>query len=290
MLRRHKVVELRYRDEVFLHCIRIPLTPPNLYVTTAEHDTHNAYIGQFVDTESDFNGLLRSMTMEFLDLRNAADVTVPGSLANKFRNRRFAFFANLVERLKRPVEIIDVGGTKDYWIQRGWHLRSDIKVTVVNIDADESIFGNISVRIGSALDLSAFADKSFDVAYSNSVIEHLSSIDNQRLMATEIQRVAACFWVQTPNYWFPIEPHFHAVGWQWMPRSYRVSQLMRHRCGMRGPVSSRAQAEELVDEVRLMTARELKSLFPGATLWRERFFGLTKSTVVYRGFPEAGKS
>lgn len=225
--------------------------------------------------------------MAFLDLRNAADVNAPDSLSNQLRNRRFAVFSSLVDRLNSPIEIIDVGGTKDYWIKRGWHLRGDVKITVVNIGVDESVFGNVAIRNGNALDLSEFADKSFDVAYSNSVIEHLSSLENQRLMASEIQRIAECFWVQTPNFWFPIEPHFHAIGWQWLPRTYRISKLMKHRCGMRGPASSRQQAEELVDEVRLMTPGELGDLFPGAIIWRERFLGLTKSIVAYGGFPES---
>jgi hypothetical protein len=228
--------------------------------------------------------------MGFLDLRNAAAVNDPNSLSNRLRNKRFAVFSNLVSRLKRPIEIIDVGGTMDYWIQRGWHELGDVKITVVNIGVTESVFGNISIKSGNALSLSEFADKSFDVAYSNSVIEHLMSIENQRLMANEMQRVGVCFWVQTPNYWFPIEPHFHAIGWQWMPRNYRISRLMKHRYGLAGPVSNRKQAEEFVDEVRLMTASELKSLFPGATLWREKFLGLTKSIVAYGGFPERGSA
>lgn len=228
----------------------------------------------------------RDLTMFLFDIRKAADVDSTNSLSNKLRNRRFAVFASLVNELNKPIEILDVGGTADYWIHRGWHGLDGIRITVVNLNVTESDNENIRTVCGNALDLSEFSDKSFDIAYSNSVIEHLSSIENQKLMAGEMQRVANCYWVQTPNYWFPIEPHFHIPGWQWMPREFRVSLLMKRRCGWRGPVADRTQAEELVDEVRLITANELKRLFPSAKLWRERFIGLTKSIVVYGGFPD----
>ena len=39
---------------------------------------------------------------------------------------------------------------------------------------------------------------------------------------------------------------------------------------------------EIVDEVRLVNAKELMALFPDARLLREKAFGLTKSYVVVR--------
>lgn len=224
--------------------------------------------------------------MNFVDLRDVADVRSSTSLSNRFRNRRFALFASLLSTLPSPVRIIDIGGTLEYWQQRGWVGREGVQITVVNLDVMETTVENVSVKRGNALDLGDFSENAFDVAYSNSVIEHLFSLDNQARMAAEIQRVAKAYWVQTPNFWFPIEPHFHVPGWQWLPRRLRVALLRRFRCGWRGPVADGQAAGELVDEVRLMTARELIDLFPGAYLWRERFFGLTKSLVVYRGFGE----
>ncbi len=221
--------------------------------------------------------------MNFLDLRKAADVSAPTSLANKLRGRRFALFASLISQFPKPVRIIDVGGTLNYWQQRGWVGKDGVLITVVNLDATDGIHENVIVKRGNALDLSEFDDASFDFAYSNSVIEHLFSLENQAQMAREVQRVAKAFWVQTPNFWFPIEPHFLVPCWQWLPRRARIAMLMKYRCGWRGPIPDRAAAEALVDEVRLMSADELTRLFPTAKLWREKFFGLTKSLVVYQG-------
>lgn len=222
--------------------------------------------------------------MSFLDLRGLADVTSSNSLSNKLREKRFALFTSLLNRLPKRIRIVDIGGTLSYWQQRGWVGKDEIHITIINLGAEESDFENVSVRGGNALDLSEYADRAFDVAYSNSVIEHLFSYQNQAKMAREVQRIAKAYWVQTPNYWFPIEPHFHIPGWQWLPRQVRVNLLMRTRCGWRGPTPNRKQAESQVDEVRLMTGSEFAQLFPNATLWKEKFFGITKSLVAYGGF------
>ena len=68
-----------------------------------------------------------------------------------------------------------------------------------------------------ATNLHEFGDASFDIAFSNSVIEHLSTFENQARMAAEVRRVARAYWVQTPNFWFPIEPHFLVPAWHWLP-------------------------------------------------------------------------
>lgn len=222
--------------------------------------------------------------MNFFDLRKVADVNSSGSYSNKLRSLRFAHFKSLLEEIPKPIKIIDIGGTLSYWEQRGWLNKMGVYITIINLHTDEIADGNITVKSGNALDLSEYSDKFFDVAYSNSVIEHLYDLDKQLQMAKEVQRIAKSFWIQTPNYWFPIEPHFHIPGWQWLPKKIRVALLMRIRCGWRGPVNDRKEAEELVNEVRLMTMREFRMIFPDVNLWKEKFFGLNKSLVAYKGF------
>ncbi|HOW72104.1 MAG TPA: methyltransferase domain-containing protein [Phycisphaerae bacterium] len=157
-------------------------------------------------------------------------------------------------------------------------------MTTLNLEAEKQRAGNIMPVIGDATHLSAFGDHSFDVAFSNSVIEHLATPSKQASMAEEIQRVAVAHWVQTPNYWFPIEPHFHVPGWQWMPQSLRVAVLRRFRCGWRGPCPDAIVAQRMVAEIRLLTYRELRRLFPNSTILPERFLGVTKSWIVVGGF------
>lgn len=217
-------------------------------------------------------------------LLSITDVNNPDSLSNRMRQKRFALFANLTAGFERPLRILDIGGTARFWELRGWAGRDDVQITTVNLEAEEQRFENITPLAGTATDLSSFDDLSFDVAFSNSVIEHLESIENQQAMASELQRVAKSYWVQTPNFWFPIEPHFQYVGWQWMPRALRVAILRRRPCGRRGPVKDRARAEGLVDEVKLLTKWQLRALFPAGTIVAERFLGVVKSWIVHGPF------
>jgi hypothetical protein len=210
----------------------------------------------------------------------------PHSLSNRLRSKRFKRFEELVSRLPRPFRILDVGGTNEFWKQRGWTSRPDVHITTLNLSAEPQQHENVLPVAGDATNLHQFSDQSFDVAFSNSVIEHLFTFENQRRMASEIQRVGKRYWVQTPNFWFPMEPHFHVPGWQWMPLDLRVSIIRRRRCGWRGPCQDPELARKLVQEVRLMTAGELKSIFPGAKILPERFCGLAKSWIVIAGFPQ----
>jgi len=52
-----------------------------------------------------------------------------------------------------------------------------------------------------------FADKSFDVATSNAVLEHVGSRDHQALFIAEMLRVARKAFITVPNRYFPIEHH-----------------------------------------------------------------------------------
>jgi hypothetical protein len=207
-----------------------------------------------------------------------------GSLSNRMRDRRASLFLSLIEALPKPVRILDVGGTNRYWEQRGLAGDERIAVTTLNLEAEEPRFENITPIAGDATDLAEHAG-AYDVAFSNSVIEHLGTFDRQRQMAEEMRAVADALWVQTPNHWFPIEPHFYFPGWQWLPRQARYRMIQRYRFGWQGPFPDPVKARTRIDDVRLMTRAELAMLFPDAAIVPERFGGLNKSWIAYRGFP-----
>jgi hypothetical protein len=219
-------------------------------------------------------------------MRTLADQSTSGSFSNTRRTRRFEAFAAIVEGLlaegKRPVRILDIGGTNSFWENRGWAGRDDVEVVLVNLEAEDRVHANIDPRAGDATNLGEFADGSFDVVFSNSVIEHLFSRDNQAAMAREVRRLAPVYWVQTPNFWFPIEPHFLTPAWHWMPVSARVALLRRRRFGWRGPCPNPDDAKAAVREIRLMRGRELTRMFPEADLRREKIGPFVKSFVAVR--------
>lgn len=112
-----------------------------------------------------------------------------------------------------------------------------------------------------------FGDGEFDIAYSNSVIEHLPSAARQAY-ARELRRVGRRWFVQTPNRGFPVEPHALLPFVHWLPRPLGRALW---RIGVSG---------DPYDEVRLLDARELQRLFPDAVIVRERAGPLTKSLVA----------
>jgi SAM-dependent methyltransferase len=112
-----------------------------------------------------------------------------------------------------------------------------------------------------------FEPGSFDIAYCNSLVEHLHPADRRRF-ADQIRRVARRYWIQTPNRYFPVEPHVLLPGFQFLPEAARRRLW---RVGMpRTPY----------EEIELLNAAELRELFPDAVILRERVAGLTKSLIA----------
>ena len=217
-------------------------------------------------------------------LRRLADDGDADSLSRRLRERRFRLFDSLVERLEPPISIVDIGGTVDFWERRGWAGRPGVSITCLNLGEQERRHGNVRSVVGDATDLADFADGQFDVAFSNSVIEHLFTLEAQSRMAYEVHRVAAAHWVQTPNFWFPVEPHFLVPAWHWLPEDTRVAVLRRRGVGWAGRCEDEAFAREIVQQHRLMRRRELRRLFPSSAIVPERVFGLVKSWIAIRGF------
>jgi methyltransferase family protein len=205
------------------------------------------------------------------------------SLSHRLRHRRFERFAELTRHLPRPLSIIDIGGTTEFWEARGWAGRDDVNVTLINLTGGEQRHENLVPVVGDATDLSEYADRAFDLAFSNSVIEHLFTLERQQAMAAEVSRVAAAYWIQTPNFWFPVEPHFLLPAWHWTPEQLRVEILSRSGVGWAGRCDSREHATQVVKEHRLMRRAELARLFPDGVLIAERFGGLVKSWTAVRG-------
>lgn len=188
----------------------------------------------------------------------------PHDLGNRFRQQRMRKFLELVPR-GRPVRILDLGGTAAYWrALPALYGAQDVEITILNLDQDRGTDRNLTVAYGDACS-TGLPDRSFDVVHSNSVIEHVGDWPRIESMAREVRRLAPSHFIQTPNYWFPIEPHYKLPAVQFLPKPLRT-----------------AVTGDDPERIRLLTAREMRRLFPGSEIWRERFFGLTKSLVAIR--------
>ena len=102
------------------------------------------------------------------------------------------------------------------------------------------------------------------------------------MFAAEIRRVGRQYFVQTPNRWFFAEPHFISPFIHFLPRSW--SRKLLPWLSLRAFVrhGDNRDLHELANELRLLSYRELRTLFPDAEIYREKWFGLTKSFIAIR--------
>ena len=196
----------------------------------------------------------------------------------RFRQDRMAYFQRTFH-LTPQTRILDVGGT-----QLNWSLiAARPQITLLNLASS----GEATV-IGDGRYL-PFPDRSFDIVFSNSVIEHISTAEDQRRFADEVRRTGHAYWVQTPDRRFPIEPHLLTPFLHWLPKRIRVGVARRFTFWslIERPSPDRWEfyIRHCSEEVRLLGARELQSMFPEARIIRERFLGLSKSLVAVHTGP-----
>ena len=195
-------------------------------------------------------------------------------------------------QINETTSIIDIGGTMFFWkLARSLGLASPRRIVVVNPLIKEPRLHPTGVFMinGDARDLRNFQPGEFDVAFSNSVIEHLGSWESQEKMAREVQRVAKVYWVQTPDPRFPIEPHYLAPAMHWLPRASRHRLARWTLWGMlKNPANDEITAR--IEELRLVKASEMLKLFPDGRLIVERFLGWPKSLIATNAAGPAGGS
>ena len=80
------------------------------------------------------------------------------------------------------------------------------RITIFNLTLPEKTNKEFTYIQGDACDMSSISDKSYDVSFSNSVIEHVPNFEDQKKMASEIRRISKSYWVQSPYKYFPIDP------------------------------------------------------------------------------------
>jgi len=200
-----------------------------------------------------------------------------------WRRKRRRLFLEIIR--PQPEEaMLDVGGYPGNWIQDPQPTRriDCLNVHPVEWHAEEHTSHNIRTLVGDGCQLS-FPDHAYDIAYSNSVIEHVGELDRQAAFAKEIRRVGRRLWVQTPAYECPLEPHFLAPFVHWFPvpiRRFLVRWLTPWGWVQR---PSAKEVAETVRFTRLLTRKQMRELFPDCTILTERMaWIIPKSYIAIR--------
>jgi hypothetical protein len=202
-------------------------------------------------------------------------------LSQHFRRRRMERFAREFG-ITDETRILDIGGTPDCWAL----LSVSPRLTLLNTPrARDDLAGAATWVAGDGRCL-PFRDGTFDVVFSNSVIEHVGDGASQRSFASEVARVGRGFWVQTPNRWFPVEQHLLTPFIHWLPKDWQRPIVPRFNVWSMlvrvTPDRRRFYIEHYLRDVRLLGFGEMRALFPGARVIRERLCGITKSLVAVK--------
>lgn len=119
-----------------------------------------------------------------------------------------------------------------------------------------------------------FEDKSFDICWSNAVIEHVGYRDSQLLFLQEIKRVAKSAYVTTPNRLFPIEVHTKLPLLHLLPK--RQFDSILRALGKGWATGTHMNLLFKKDIVSLLEDAEIKNY----TIYSNRFFGFTVDYAV----------
>jgi SAM-dependent methyltransferase len=201
------------------------------------------------------------------------------SIREPFSRRRRAIrmmrFIDLM-KIRGGEKVIDLGGTTKFWVNFPFPL----DITIVNLPGEagppiEQDLHKIRVVEGDACDVDFASDNSYDIAFSNSVIEHVGPEEKQEQLAREARRLAPRYWVQTPSIWFPIEAHNHMPFWWFYPEPAKAYFIERWR--RKVPAWT-----EMIEGTTVLSKGALQAYFPEAKIITERYVGITKSYIAYR--------
>lgn len=216
-------------------------------------------------------------------------MTIRNELSQYFRQRRAGLLRNVIQEIGRErgsVSILDVGGRPQFWDSVGLNVlgAANARVTILNLhkselDGGRDIFRSVT---GDACNLQ-YSHGEFDLVHSNSVIEHVGNWSNMKAFASEARRVGKSYFIQTPYFWFPIDPHFYAMPmFHWMPEPIKGKMLYTFPLATVGRLSGIDEAFTIVERTQLLDASRMRFLFPDATVRFEKFFGLPKSMIAIK--------
>ncbi len=219
-------------------------------------------------------------------------------IAYRFRTKRMRYFEQgffipsfggvLRADPARVIRVLDIGGTFDFWNSLDFQYLDRCDITLLNLEkrGDPETHPNVRYVEGDATDLSAYQDGEFDLAFSNSCIEHIGRYPEWQRMADGMRRVGKRYFLQTPNRYFPIETHFMFPFFQFLPLKVRAWLFQHFDLGYFLKSGDWETCLREVDSIHLLSLRDLKRLFLDAQVKKERLFGLTKSFMIHSPLPD----
>ena len=188
--------------------------------------------------------------------------------ALKFRKKRMEdferFYASTFLKHGAPagkINILDLGGELRYWETVGFKYLDTANFVLLNLEVQDipAKYKNMKSVAGDATDLSRYADKQFDLVFSNSVIEHVGDISAQKNM----------------------EPHYRVPFFEFLPFGAKTFLVRHFKMSGMPKAESAEEAVRIVNSIHLLTKSDVEKLFPEALIKEEKASLFTKSFYLY---------
>jgi SAM-dependent methyltransferase len=141
------------------------------------------------------------------------------------RGRKYNYFLQKINPLAKD-KILDIGFTdNDYseeanYLEKHYPYRENI--TALGIDNSGNfnlMFPEVTTVIYDG-NRFPFADHSFEIGWSNAVVEHVGNREKQVLFVKEMLRTCRIVFFTTPDRFFPFDLHTQFPAVHWLPKKY----------------------------------------------------------------------
>jgi hypothetical protein len=204
--------------------------------------------------------------------------------------RRSKEFRAFISAMKRPLNIIDLGGTVAFWARWGMTLHDECQITLINnhlLDPTnrnaENPFPFITNKVADAMAMTKEEFRQYDLIFSNSFFEHLEHRSAQARLATIIVESGVPYFIQVPNKRSPVDPHFPSPFVPFFalyPEWLRARLLTMGAFGSGGRAPSLTQARLRMRYYNPLGKFDTVMLFPNAKIRMERPLGIATSILA----------
>jgi len=152
-------------------------------------------------------------------------MNVSTAISSKNRKRKFELFLETVKPSDTD-KILDIGFSNveyspvDNFLEKNYPHLSNITALGIEKDGDDLFkqrYPEVKTVLYNGHEF-PFESNTFDVGWSNAVLEHVGDEDAQTFFLKEMNRVCKKLFFTTPNRYFPVEIHTRLPFVHWFPK------------------------------------------------------------------------
>jgi SAM-dependent methyltransferase len=201
------------------------------------------------------------------------------NISSKNRERKYKLFLETIKPSEKDT-VLDVGFNNmeyspvDNYLEKNYPYLSNITALGIGSgDLFKKNYPDIKTIIYDGITF-PFEDKTFDIVWSNAVLEHVGNESCQIRFLKELCRTGKKVYFTTPNRWFPFELHSRLPLLHWLPK--KIFDKLLYKTSHRWVTG---------DYMYLLSKKKLKTLLKKAEItdyhiYKNRFCGFTMDFSV----------